>query len=178
MQFFRIVLLILLLYCASPAKAQEIQWQKDRPLTWKDFQGAVPDDNSSSASTSSYIKYEWQHRMRDTTHVLSFKIHCMFNPQASWKRKGQTNKDLLSHEQLHFDITELYARKLAQALNSATYTANYREEIQAIYKKVFDEWRDMETKYDTQSTHSREYGYQFIWEQHIHDELTKLPRNY
>jgi hypothetical protein len=178
MQLLKIVLIISLLYCVAPARAQEIPWQKDRLLTWKDFQGTPPDGSGSDAATQSYIKYQYYHVMRDTTHVLSFKIQCLFNVQQSYKHKGHTNKDLLSHEQLHFDITELYARRLAYALNHTTYTANYLGEMSAIYKKIFDECRDIQTKYDTQTIHSREYGYQFIWVQHIHKELDALPRNY
>jgi hypothetical protein len=158
--------------------AQEIQWQKDRPLTWKDFQG-TPDDNSTySAVTSSQIKYSYSYVRKDTVYQLAFRVQNIFNMQSSWSKKGQRNKDVLHHEQLHFDINEFFARKLWVALNAATYTRNFREETHAIFEKILAEDRDFQTKYDNQTIHSREYGFQFIWEQVIHKDLDELPRNY
>lgn len=64
------------------------------------------------------------------------------------------------------------------AFNAATYTANYREEIQAIFQRINKDRRDMQIKYDTQSNHSHDKGLQTVWEQYIHNQLEQFPRNY
>jgi hypothetical protein len=164
------------MYLAVPARGQDIRWEEGKPLAWKDFDGK-PDPNSTyTAVVNSRIEYSFHAEVRDSVYKITFKLENLFNTRASWVKKR--NKDLLQHEQLHFDINELFTRRLWVALNAATYTANYRDEIAAIYKKLIAEERDFQTKYDNQTIHSREYGFQFIWEQFIHKELAALPRNY
>lgn len=177
MRLFKLLSLLLLLHCTA-VKAQEIFWVKDKPLTWKDFQG-IPDPNSTYAAvTNSRIKYNYNNELKDTLYKITFKLENVFYTQTSWSKKDQRNKDLLHHEQLHFDINELFTRRLSVALNSATYTSNFREEIRIICQRLFDEERDFQTKYDNQTIHSRESGSQFVWEQYIHKLLTELPPNY
>ncbi|TSJ44134.1 DUF922 domain-containing protein [Mucilaginibacter corticis] len=177
MRLLRIILLLSLLYCTNTVKAQDIPWIKDKPLKWKDFAG-TPDNGPHDATTHSYLRYTFYHHLQDTVHQLSFKVECLFSTQRSWVRPGHEGENLLKHEQLHFDITELFARKLMAAFNAATYTANYREEIQAIFQRINNDRRDMQTKYDTQSNHSHDKGLQAVWEQYVHNKLEQFPRNY
>ncbi|MDB5003215.1 MAG: hypothetical protein JWQ34_1440 [Mucilaginibacter sp.] len=178
MHLFKILSILLLLNCTTMVNAQEIPWRKDKPLTWKDFQG-VPDANSSYAAvTNSRIKYNYRYELKDSVYKITFKLENVFYTQTSWSKKDQRNKDLLHHEQLHFDINELFTRRLSVALNSSTYTNNFREEIHFIYQRLMDEERDFQTKYDNQSIHSGDSGSQVVWEQYIHKLLMELPPNY
>jgi hypothetical protein len=176
MRLLKLLFLLLLVNCAHPADAQYIPWEKDKPLVWKDFAG-TPDENSSfTAVTSSHIEYSYHCEWRDSVYKVTFQLKNLFNTQRSWCKKR--NKDLLHHEQLHFDINEVFTRRLFVAFNSATYTANYKEEIRAIYDKFIAEERDFQTKYDSQTIHSKDWGSQVVWVQFIHKELDELPRNY
>jgi hypothetical protein len=178
MRLLKILVLLLLLNGATVAYAQELPWQKDKPLTWKDFAG-VPDTNSTYAAvTSCRTKYNYHWEMRDSIYNITFKLENVFYTQLSWSKSGKRNKDLLHHEQLHFDINEVFTRRLYVAFTSAKYTANFKEEIRAIFEKLNAEERDFQIKYDTQTIHSRDWGSQVVWEQYIHKQLEDLPRNY
>jgi hypothetical protein len=176
----RLLKLSLLLLLAIPTltKAQEIPWIKDKSLAWRDFAGEADTTSTYAAVTSSRIKYTYNWALKDSVYKITFKLENVFNTKASWVKNGKQNRDLLHHEQLHFDINELFTRRLAAALNSAIYTSNFREEINNIYQKIIAEERDFQIKYDSQSIHSRDWGLQVVWEQHIHKELEDLPRNY
>jgi hypothetical protein len=111
MHLFKLLSILLLLHCTGMVNAQEIHWQKDKPLTWKDFQG-MPDPNSTYAAvTNSRIKYNFNNELKDTVYKITFKLENVFYTQTSWSKKDQRNKDLLHHEQLHFDINELFTRR-------------------------------------------------------------------
>lgn len=178
MRLFTLFILLLLLIGARTASAQELPWVKGKPLTWKDFAGE-PDSNSTYAAvTSCRTKYSYHWEVKDTVYNITFKLENVFYTQLSWSKSGKRSKDLLHHEQLHFDINELFTRRLYVAFTTAKYTANFRAEIQAIFDKFSAEERDFQVKYDTQTIHSRDWGSQVVWEQFIHKELDALPRNY
>ncbi len=81
----------------------------------------------------------------------------------------------MQHEQVHFDIHELHARRLIQAFKAKTYTANYNEEIKAIYDQIQKEEQDMQIKYDTQSMRSNAQDEISVWSFSIRGQIAKLP---
>lgn len=78
-------------------------WNNDEPLTWADFK-SNPDSNiTASALSSTGIFY----KVFDFDYVAIF---CLFRRSTSFTRIKSDN--LLEHEQIHFNINELFARKL------------------------------------------------------------------
>jgi hypothetical protein len=45
------------------------------------------------------------------------EVDTYFDCQTSYFKKGQNKSLILNHEQIHFDITEIYARKFIQRLH-------------------------------------------------------------
>jgi predicted secreted Zn-dependent protease len=75
---------------------------------------------------------------------------------------------ILAHEQGHFDITELFARRLHEALLQYTFNRKtYKQDINAIYQKIVREKEEMQHAYDSESDHSRKRKLQFEWEEKI-----------
>ncbi len=64
--------------------------------------------------------------------------------------------NLLAHEQLHFDITELFARKLRKAMVEFDFenSRNLRAALQALYKKTEMERALMQKKFDVETKHT------------------------
>src|SRR5258708_674655 len=91
----------------AQAKGEEtIDWQSSRQLTWNDYKGRPDPNAEAAASTTTYLGIEY--KMEDKS--FSWKIQCRFSLTKSW---GRTKTDLiLKHEQGHFDIAEIFARKL------------------------------------------------------------------
>jgi len=85
------------------------------------------------------------------------------------------NDHILSHEQGHFDISEIYARKLNKALKAYRPRENsISRDVNEIYKKVMDEKEEYQTKYDKETDFSRNKQQQSEWLEKIKDELDDL----
>jgi hypothetical protein len=148
-----------------------IQWNPSRKLTWNDFQ-AMPDGNSTNAaltSSSIYMKFS-----SDGT-SLQYEITCNFDKKKSWGRVK--NDHILAHEQGHFDITEIHARRLSKAL--AAYRANARtlnKDVNDIYKAEMENLQRMQSQYDSETSHSRNFKEQQEWENKIENMLKSSER--
>lgn len=164
-----LALLLIFSSFTSPVNDSLIPWKKDRKLTWTDFKGA-PDKNSSNAAlTSSGISFNWT----SENGKFTYSITCTFDKTKSWGRVK--NDHILAHEQRHFDITEIHARKLNKALSAYKYnekTAN--KDVNNIYTKVIQELYNMQTQYDRETDHSRNATKQKEWEAQIDKELNAL----
>jgi hypothetical protein len=112
-------------------KAQLV-WDKNRPLTWNDFAGPVDRSSPFSAESRCKVTYAFAVRNSGNNYDVSFKAESLFIPQESWSRPERRSPELLRHEQLHFDISQLYTFRLLKALQSRRYNANYKEEIKTI----------------------------------------------
>ncbi len=135
-----------------------IPWLHERMLEWEDFQSAPNRKSDAVASTSTSLGLAYQLKNRQ----LSFSITCAFSKSKSW---GTLKTDyILAHEQGHFDITEIYARKLHQALSFYRFNPKtYGQDINRIYQRIVKEKEHFQNLYDGQSDHSRNKRIQANW---------------
>src|SRR5712692_1059719 len=88
-------------------------WSATRPLRWGDFHG-VPRQGSDEAAKTAYgIYYAWKCRGR----AFEFRAVAAFHTQESWVQPAVVSDSAegprtLGHEQTHFDIAEVYARRM------------------------------------------------------------------
>jgi hypothetical protein len=88
-----------------------LTWSAARPLRWADFKHRPTSPDRLAALTASNI--DVQVACKDF--VFSSTVTAVFLPRESWVRAApKASANLLRHEQLHFDITELHARMLRQ----------------------------------------------------------------
>lgn len=137
---------------------ESIPWAEDRRLLWDDFQCKPQRQGDAVASTSTSLGIAYQIK----NGVLTYHITCNFSKQKSW---GVLKTDyILAHEQAHFDITELHARRLYQALKAYPFSATtYKQDIAAIYERIVAEKEAMQEEYDGQTDHSRKRRVQYDW---------------
>lgn len=83
---------------------------------------------------------------------------------------------MLNHERLHFDITELYARKFRKQLQESTFTYNINDEMDKIHDVINKELGAMQKKYDNETDHSQIVEKQIEWEKYIAVELEKYAK--
>jgi predicted secreted Zn-dependent protease len=82
------------------------------------------------------------------------------------------NDHILGHEQGHFDITELHARKLYKDLKEYKFRkGSVSNDINQIYNQVVNELQQMQNDYDKESDHSRNFRLQKEWESRIAEDL-------
>lgn len=154
---------------------RQIDWSPDRKLKTSDFKGK-PDDiysNSVVALTNSGFGVE-------TNRVTFFKspkyfVYCRFFCYDSWmKLAGRDDPKVLQHEQTHFDLCEVYARKLLQALEAAHLAVTSLDRLNDIYHKIYDSYLIRQKQYDLETRHGVDFAEQERWNGVIAGELKEL----
>lgn len=156
---------------AQPKDCRQcLRWSADRPLAWGDFKGRSSSTSPNKAMTDSGIAIAFQ--CEDGR--ADVKVSCYFNPAKSWTRTGDS-KRLLAHEQLHFDITELFARKLRKTIvELGTDCETLNREIGGLYDRNFEVYAEFQARYDRETHHSTIEPEQLRWEQLVAEELKAL----
>ncbi|MDO1511783.1 DUF922 domain-containing protein [Maribacter confluentis] len=142
---------------------EQIPWSPDFRLNWANFKGDVPNGANAAATTASGISYDFSTYHEGGDMKVNFNVHAYFYPTRSWYRPTVCNDNTLLHEQLHFDITELYARKLRTRLQNASFGKNIKEEVRKIYKATLRQLNDFQNKYDAETNYSRNLTVQERW---------------
>ena len=147
-----------------------INWRNTYQLKGSDFKG-VPDTLSNTAAlTSTIITYRLY--KKDTEYKVV--VYCYFLRQASWNLY-KNNSTLLKHEQGHFDIAELFARKFRQALknvNLNSYTIN--RDIDTILNRILLEKELLDSLYDKETDFCNNIKKQSFWSKKILKEIKDL----
>jgi predicted secreted Zn-dependent protease len=143
-----------------------IKWQEDRRLTWEDFKAEPVKMGNTAAMTTTHLGFGYSVMNGQVT----YKIDCRFEKKKSW---GLVKNDwILKHEQGHFDIAELFARKLNQRTSEYKFDrSNFKTDLDAIYKAVVDEKEQYQQQYDDETDYSRNKNKQEEWLKKIEKEL-------
>lgn len=159
----------------SQLPENKMTWQ-EHPLTWNDFKGTPEAGNPFDANTNSGISYSWSLRSSEKETDFLYSVETYFYPDLSWVKPDKKSNDLLAHEQLHFDITELHARKLREAMKNYKLPEKekIKEELKKIYRDIEYSRTQMQERYDLETDHSQNVQAQQKWKNFIKSELEKL----
>ncbi len=147
-------------------KAQsKIYWQADRPLEFSDFK-AKPTHGRIAALSYCGIKYNSCPNQR-----YSYEVSAFFEPYNSWAWKNYQYSYVIQHERRHFDIAEIYSRKLRKYF--AEHEVPYRK-ANAVYEKYYEEFEAYQNLYDQETHHGTHDSHQAKWNQKIAQELENL----
>jgi hypothetical protein len=152
------VLLVLHTGYGQSAKEDLIHWHPDRKLTWADYKGKVQEGSDAAASTATYLGIEYNFG-RDG---FDYKITCSFSKTKSW---GLHKTDyILTHEQGHFDIAEIFARKLNKQMGEYKFNpASFKDDLRNIYQSLMAEKDAFQNLYDEETNHSIRKEKQAEW---------------
>jgi len=152
---------------------ETIPWDPDRKLEWEDFKGRPFKTAWAAAVTASGITYEFSSVEKDGNLKLDINISTHFYPEESWFQPDLINGVILSHEQLHFDISELFARKMRKKVSETNFTSNVKAEIKKIYRDILKELSAFQKKYDFETNFSRNFEKQLEWNEKIREALSE-----
>ncbi|MGW8123653.1 DUF922 domain-containing protein [Roseivirga echinicomitans] len=158
---------------ASIADETMIEWSDSRPLEWKDYTYRQIHQKGSVALTN--VKHSVKGYLRNGLPVFEIKV--LFRKPYSWT-SDTTNLELLGHEQLHFDIAELYRRKIEHEIiklqkKQEKKAAVYRAEI----KRILGEFNVYSRRYDKESNHGMSKPEQERWKEEVMLELKQTQNN-
>jgi predicted secreted Zn-dependent protease len=146
-----------------------IEWNSYYQLQWNDFQGAPGADAIGDAGTAVQIKAS-PYLVKKKVH---YEVRALFNKKKSWKR--ETSDAVLTHERLHFDIAELYARLIRKKISELrNENINDIKVYNAAIEAILEESNDADTRYDLETLHGAIQKKQLLWEQKIKSQLLSV----
>ena len=163
MKLFIPFFLLSLFLTPSDSYAQSINeelldWSASRRLTWNDYKARPEPESDAAASTTSYLAIEYN----ISSSSFGYKIQSRFSKTRSWGL--HKTEYILSHEQGHFDIAEIFARKLNKKMSEYRFNKRtYQQELNKIYQDILDEKEKLQNDYDKETNHSINKEKQAEW---------------
>ena len=139
----------------APAAGEEvIVWSATRTLDWKDFK-AKPEGGALGGARIA-ISHNYSIGCRDG--VLQARVQAVMVPAMSWvtyriQASGLASRVGLRHEQLHFDLAEVYARRVRKLLRELPNPCSHADdELNAMAERVIKEHWDQQRRYEVQTS--------------------------
>lgn len=165
----KLLSLTLLVILLSFQSENIIPWKESRKLTWDDFKASPDQSSKYKALTESIINISIAGKGQEAT----IQVVANFDKNTSWVK--ERTSDLLKHEQGHFDIVELWARKFKQKLKGKTYNVKtFQKELNELYGEMNRESKSMQIEYDRSTEHSVNTKEQEKWNKKIAADLKSL----
>ena len=160
---------------ALPSLAQQssrlLEWKKGALLEWGNFKGkADPADMVHAAVTYAGIEVKIDNVEFLSGHT-TFIAKGVFDQHQSWAHPERRDSRVLSHEQIHFDIAEVYARKLQQKLNSQKIRKQDREKVKKLQQLYTQAQLATQSRFDEESLHGLNTSVEQAWRRQIDQEL-------
>ncbi len=167
--FFTLITSVAKSQTAYSGERDLMTWNEFYKLQWHDFAGE-PDENSNG-DAGSVVQIKAKPYLLKKK--VMYDVEAIFNKKKSWSRDQSIT--LLAHEQVHFDIAEVYARKIRKKIKELrdrgvedvkTYNAAIR--------KLLQESNDVDAQYDLETLHGMLSKMQASWAKKIEDDLESL----
>lgn len=172
-----------------------LYWDSNRKLSWSDFKAEVPDSSTKFVvnPNKKYAFIETPDTLYNKKHFAYSEINIFFKDQEfsnnkyvsfinffncnkSWVVDSLKSDLALLHEQVHFDIVELYTRKFNQAiLFNKIKNANRFTKGKDIFMKIYEEYKNSVKLYDLETQDGKEKNKQYEWYLKIYQELLGFP---
>jgi len=159
------------LFASVDSDSDIIYWDGIDKLSWADFE-ADPDmskDAFYALTSSGIIDYKG---CKDG--IITYKFRAYFEKDESWVKQEAITDYHLAHEQLHFDITELYARKLRKLLSNLEFKCGQEKDFERFVSATLENWYNEQRNYDIMTRHSLNKEQQREWQYRIKMELSLL----
>lgn len=137
-------------------------------ISWENFKGNPKKNSTFSAS----IYSEFRGKINKMSNYPPALLYATIDEQKSWKKHLKNSDALLAHEQIHFDITELFKRKALDSVNKSW--GKSPKEIEAIIVYYAGLEDNYQSQYDSITQHGINKENQKIWSKKISKELISL----
>jgi len=163
--------LLLFVMLFFQANTQHVTWDEQKHLTWDKFTPVDYIDPNEDAKINLTMPYEF-HTAGDS---LFIKVTIFEDVAHSIVTKSKETDALLAHEQGHFDIEEIYARRLRKDLTLATFsTRTFQKTFKTICDNGIKQLDKAQEKYDKETNHSKNKEVQQQWLASIKKQLEEV----
>ena len=150
-----------------------ILWKNNLALRWDDFEGKPTGEHQQNAAmTFSNINID----LSKEGEKIVCEVECTFSKNKSWVKPGKESPHLLAHEQRHFDLGEVYARKIREAISKLKFTdvKEFQQDVAETYNSLLNEYRMQQELYDSETNHGLQKEQQEKWNKKIKAQLEDL----
>ena len=166
-----------------------IAWDQAYPVTWDLFQATPPADaiyRTEAAAIHMTIRWHASYSVSSTNgtnwigQVSAITVTNTMEPTLSWAVPGKTSASVLHHEQLHFDLNEVYRRKLECLLLGTGNCSGTTQQgavdllntsLHQTANAVLLKLPEMQALYDSETAHGNNSAEQARWGSLINEWL-------
>ncbi len=168
--------------------ASYVIWSPNHPLTWGDFWASAPTwAVQGNWVASPHLVINWSASFKAvrtgsvwTASITSLSVTNAVDCSLSWAIASRTSPEALHHEQLHFDLHEVYRRLLESTLRPMTCQANSESACQSLNDlvksksaEILQRAQDAQLRFDDETANGLNPQAQATWE----DEIASLLQN-
>jgi hypothetical protein len=153
-----------------------LPWAAARPLVWADFRGTAPSGGTEGAQTAYGLFYG----LRCSRDVFQFQVTTGFLPGESWVKpsvlaSADESRRTLAHEQTHFDLSEVYARRMRRYFADLFRPCDQPlDRWRAVAEKFVDDESSAQDRYDDETRNGLIPERQRTWTADVAEQLRAL----
>jgi hypothetical protein len=155
-------------YCSFGQSKSQLVWTSSYKIDFDDFKRPYADRSTEKElgagkhwALEGYINTGIRFEAEQDQNLTTYNVAAYMEPYESWI-KDKSDSLTLTHERAHFDITEIYARKLRKELSIIKNIKVARKRYQIIFREL-----EIEQKLFDKD-HKREQGVSTEWNDKIH----------
>jgi predicted secreted Zn-dependent protease len=168
--------LLVLLLISNTLWSQRIEWKENKKLVWSNFKSKI--NNQRGKDIVAYTHCGWAYSVIKSSNPkddAKVTIETIFNEDKSWKDDKRINDYVLNHEQKHFDIAEIFARKIRKEIaEKIKTTSDYDKYFQTLYNRIVKDYKNFQALYDGVTEHGMNKEKQAEYDTLISNELEQL----
>lgn len=153
-----------------------ILWNDTLKPNWNDYNKLDKPKHPTFASATAVVVTYTFVTIQKTEYAKGIAL---FSKDFSWVLKKNITEDLLQHERLHFDLTEIYARLFTKTIIEMSKNIKGPLPVDTLEK-----WREQlqvkmdkeNLKYDTETIHGMHKEKQKMWSASVKKRLFELEK--
>jgi hypothetical protein len=146
-----------------------VEWA--HPISFDDFQ-AIPDEADTAAARIS-VTIELGY-VPDKQGQLKFQTRALMDRSQSWVKLQHRRNYVLLHEQGHFDLAHIIAKKFENDLKAKRYTKDQVPLVEKFYDQFLEMLNQLSLEYDIQTSGGANRDEQRKWLDKIKNDLSSI----
>ncbi|HRH66252.1 MAG TPA: hypothetical protein PLU53_08145, partial [Bacteroidia bacterium] len=156
-------------------KKDTVRWSEAYRLNWEDFKSPVDRNSPFSAQSHCLFDYKAVPSFNNQVMVLTISLFACFAKKSSWVQADKKQESLLAHEQLHFDICELYIRQLRKKISGIKLDILEADnQLKVLFEEAWKGYQEAQNLYDEETEHGIIADKQESWAVKISAQLSNL----
>jgi hypothetical protein len=161
---------------AESVPAGALPWSATRRLAWSDFRARPPAGRAEAAVTATSLIWGFH----CTGELFTFQTVAMFLPDRSWVDPAVSiqlgsGMATLRHEQTHFDLTEVFARRMRQFFRALSHPCDKTtEQLTEFGDRFARDESNAQRQYDEATANGRAVAAQSRWDNDVEHWLQTL----